>query len=58
MQEVVLIYFDVHISAHKEMQNSNLDNNDNCDSNSETDNAASAKSSIALYHNTPKKQSD
>ena len=54
MQEVVLIYFDVHRSAHKEMENSNLNNNDNCDSNSETDKAATAKSSIALDHNTPK----
>jgi hypothetical protein len=36
------------------MENSNLDDIDNSDSNLETDNAATAKSSIALDHDTPK----
>lgn len=42
------------------MENSNLDDIDrpNSDSNSETDNAATATSSIALNHDTPKKKSE
>ena len=54
--EIVLICCDVRISAGKKMENSNLDDIDNSDSNSETDNAATAKSSIALDHDTPKKK--